>query len=348
MPHKRKSKRNPKRKKRNPKRKKKSPKRKLKRKKRSPKRNKMGQQWGRLGDIRAQMQNKLNKQSVIALAQPIKPKLNSRAKEWYPKGLNIRANEFSLKSQNYVLSAHGGYLPKNRLRLPANVKIIFYTQKGNTCGIWNNEIQTRICKNPNKKSYIYSRGRYIDRKEEATNKWIQDYYFASDRVYFTKYGETTHDILKNMHISYLHFLDLNPQYIKKIKLTTRWKANIRLNKIYSNQFYTTKKKEILANILNKKNLSVNKFCKLNYHNPKQIKARIKKFGADNIEINKGTLLHVSIKNVFYSGLVKCSDNRVVYNIDTMGPISLSQLLSRIWKPDKKFIIHAVVCRSRIN
>ena len=46
------------------------------------------------------------------------------------------------------------------------------------------------------------------------------------QVNFTKYGQTTRDILKYMNISYLHFLDLNPQYIKKIKLNTRWKANI--------------------------------------------------------------------------------------------------------------------------
>ena len=320
----------------------------------------MNKQWGQLGNLRTQIFNRLNKQSAIALARPVKPKLNPRAKSFYPKGLNPRARSFypkglnprarsfSPKSQNYVLSAHGGYLSNRKIYIPKNVKIIFFIKEGSPLGLWGNEIQTRVCENPNKESYIYSRGKYLRRKEAVTNQWINDYYFQSDRVYFTLENQTTRNILKSMNITFLHFLDLNPQYIKKIKLDTKWKAGIRLNRTYSSQFYTTKKDEVLTNILNQKNQSVNKFCNLNYYNADEVKAEIKKVGVDNMIIPKGARLLVMTKSHFYSGLVKCSNNRVIYNIDTMGPISLSQLIKRIWKPDEKFVIHAITCRSKIH
>ena len=284
------------------------------------------------------------------MARPVKPKLNPRAKSFYPKGLNPRAKSFSPKSQNYVLSAHGGYISNQKIYIPKNVKIIFFVKEGSPLKLWSNEIQTRVCENPNKESYIYSRGRRLCRKEAFTNQWINDYYFQSDLVYFTLENQTTRNILKSMNITFLHFLDLNPQYMRKIKLNTKWKAGVRLNRTYSSPFYITEKDEVLTNILNQKNQSLNKFCQLNYYNADEVKAEIKKMGVDNIIIPKGTRLFVatSADEHFYSGLVKCSNNRVIYNIDTMGPISLSQLIKKIWKPNEKFVIHTITCRTKIH
>ena len=238
-----------------------------------------------------------------------------------------------------MLSAHGGYSSQLKLRIPKNVKIIFYTKKGNVCSIWNNEVQTRICENPNKKSYTYGGGRYVDVHDNISNEWMNDYYFSSDLVYFTLQGQTTRDILKNMQLTFLNFLGFNPQYRKKISLNTKWKAGVRLNKVYTQSFYKTKEKEKLHNILGLLGLKKKQFLKVNPFLPLMYRTGY---------IPKGVKLNVPDKNLFYSGLVKCSNNRVIYNLDTMGPIWLSTLLARIWKPNKQFIIHAVVCRTKMN
>ena len=263
--------------------------------------------------------------------QSPKKKINPKAKSWYPK------------SANYVLSAHGGYSAKFKFKIPSNVKIIFYAKKGSELDI-NNVIQTRICENPNKTSYTLSQGYSVKIHDNISNRKMTDYYFTSDRVYFTFKGQTTDEILEAMKMTLLNFLGFNPQYIGKITRQTKWKANIRLNKVYPKPFYTIKKRIKLVNFLGMVGLTVVDFLHLNPHWSKKLYMVDK----SKVYIPKGVKLKVTKKKLFYSGLVKCSNNRVLYNIDTMGPIWLSQLIDRIWKPNQMFIIHAVVCRTKIN
>jgi len=62
--------------------------------------------------------------------------------------------------------------------------------------------------------------------------------------------------------------------------------------------------------------------------------------------------YLTSKPEFYSGLVSCDTNRgVLYSIDTLGQIRLSKLVKlvqKLGKPKEKYIIHALVCRSKYN